>query len=113
MSAQITMPALSPTMTEGKLAKWLVAEGDQVSSGDVIAEIETDKALMEVEATDDGTVSNIAVKAGAEGVAVGTVIATLDLGDGAATSKTAPSPEPQKKEEKEGRGKNICKSTPD
>ena len=78
----IRMPALSPTMTEGKLAKWLVGEGDQVSSGDVIAEIETDKAVMEVEALDDGVLSTISIAEGEEGVAVGTVIGEiLDEGE--------------------------------
>ena len=73
----IMMPALSPTMTEGKLAKWLVAVGDRVASGDVVAEIETDKAVMEVEALDDGVMASIAVAEGTEGVAVGTVIAEI------------------------------------
>ena len=73
----IMMPALSPTMTEGKLAKWLVAVGDSVSSGDIIAEIETDKAVMEVEALDDGVMVSIAVAEGTEGVAVGAVIAEI------------------------------------
>ena len=81
MTIAVTMPALSPTMTEGKLAKWLVAEGDTVSSGDVIAEIETDKAVMEVEALDDGVVHKINIAEGTEGVAVGAVIAEI-LGDG-------------------------------
>ena len=78
MSITITMPALSPTMTEGKLAKWFVKIGDAVSPGDVIAEIETDKATMEVEALDDGVITALNVKEGAEGIAVGTVIAALD-----------------------------------
>ena len=69
MPIQILMPALSPTMTEGTLAKWLVNEGDDVNAGDVIAEIETDKATMEVEAVDEGTITDILVKEGAEGVA--------------------------------------------
>ncbi|GBQ68762.1 pyruvate dehydrogenase E1 component subunit beta [Ameyamaea chiangmaiensis NBRC 103196] len=77
MSTQILMPALSPTMTEGKLAKWLKSTGDKVSSGDVIAEIETDKATMEVEAVDDGTLGRILVPEGAENVAVNTPIAVL------------------------------------
>ena len=71
------MPALSPTMTEGNLAKWLKAEGDQVSAGDVIAEIETDKATMEVEAVDEGILAKILVNEGTEGVAVNSVIALL------------------------------------
>ncbi|MEM1039531.1 MAG: pyruvate dehydrogenase complex dihydrolipoamide acetyltransferase [Pseudomonadota bacterium] len=77
MSIKITMPALSPTMEEGNLAKWLVKEGDTVAAGDVIAEIETDKATMEVEAVDEGTVAKLLVEAGAEGVKVNEVIAVL------------------------------------
>jgi pyruvate dehydrogenase E1 component beta subunit len=77
MSTQILMPALSPTMTEGKLAKWLKQVGDEVRAGDVIAEIETDKATMEVEAVDEGKLSQILVEEGAEGVAVNTPIALL------------------------------------
>mgnify|MGYP006400877897 CR=1 FL=1 len=77
MPIAIKMPALSPTMEEGTLAKWLVAKGDTVSAGDVIAEIETDKATMEFEAIDEGVVADIAVAEGTEGVAVGTVIMTL------------------------------------
>lgn len=81
MPVKILMPALSPTMTEGKLAKWLVTEGDAVASGDVIAEIETDKATMEVEAVEEGKIGKILVAEGAEGVAVNNVIALL-LEDG-------------------------------
>lgn len=77
MPINITMPALSPTMEEGNLAKWLVKEGDKVKSGDVIAEIETDKATMEVEAVDEGTVAKIVVAAGTEGVKVNALIAIL------------------------------------
>ena len=77
MSINITMPALSPTMEEGTLAKWLVKEGDSVESGDVIAEIETDKATMEVEAVDEGVIGKILVAEGTEGVAVNSVIAIL------------------------------------
>ena len=77
MPTQILMPALSPTMTEGKLAKWSKKEGDKVASGDVIAEIETDKATMEVEAVDEGTLGRILVPEGTEGVAVNTPIALL------------------------------------
>ena len=77
MSLEIKMPALSPTMTEGKLSKWLVKEGDRVSSGDVIAEIETDKATMEVETIDDGIISKIFVSENTEGVEVGKIIALL------------------------------------
>ena len=77
MAIKIKMPSLSPTMTTGTLAKWLVGEGDRINSGDVIAEIETDKATMEVESVDDGIMAKIFVDAGAENVAVGAVIAVL------------------------------------
>ncbi|MGB1147977.1 MAG: biotin/lipoyl-containing protein, partial [Alphaproteobacteria bacterium] len=77
MGIDILMPALSPTMEEGTLAKWLVKEGDTVSSGDVIAEIETDKATMEVEAVDEGTIAKLVVAEGKEGVAVNSIIAVL------------------------------------
>ena len=110
MPINITMPALSPTMEEGNLAKWLVKEGDRVSSGDVIAEIETDKATMEVEAVDEGTVARIVVPAGTEGVKVNAVIAVL-AGEGEEVSEAAKSggnggtataaPEPPRKDEKE------------
>jgi pyruvate dehydrogenase E1 component beta subunit len=90
------MPALSPTMTEGKLSKWLKKIGDDVKSGDVIAEIETDKATMEVEAVDEGKILSILVDEGTEGVAVNTVIATLGAeGENAApAAKKAAAPEP-------------------
>src|SRR5579863_2070190 len=88
----VLMPALSPTMEEGTLAKWHVKAGDAVHAGDVIAEIETDKATMEVEAVDDGVVSEILVPEGAEGVKVNTPIARL-AGEGAAQpSQPRPSP---------------------
>src|SRR5690606_3509914 len=77
MPIAIKMPALSPTMEEGTLTKWLVKVGDQVSSGDIMAEIETDKATMEFEAVDEGIIAHIAIEEGTEGVKVGTVIATL------------------------------------
>ena len=77
MPIQVLMPALSPTMTEGKLAKWAKKEGEKVSSGDVIAEIETDKATMEVESVDEGTMGRILVPDGTEGVPVNTLIALL------------------------------------
>lgn len=84
MTIEILMPALSPTMEEGNLAKWMVKEGDTVSSGDVIAEIETDKATMEVEAVDEGVVGKLVVPEGAEGVKVNDVIAILlEEGEGA------------------------------
>lgn len=99
MPIDITMPALSPTMEEGKLAKWHVKEGDSVSSGDVIAEIETDKATMEVEAVDEGTMGKILVAEGSEGVAVNTPIALLleegeDASALAGGAKGAPAPAP-------------------
>jgi pyruvate/2-oxoglutarate dehydrogenase complex dihydrolipoamide acyltransferase (E2) component len=75
--AGILMPALSPTMKEGKLARWLVKEGDAVKSGDILAEIETDKATMEFEAVDEGTIGKLLVPEGTEGVAVGTAIAMM------------------------------------
>jgi len=79
MATEILMPALSPTMTEGKLAKWLIKEGDEVRPGDLIAEIETDKATMEVESVDEGKVAKILVGEGTEGVAVNAVIAVLAM----------------------------------
>ena len=87
---QVLMPALSPTMTEGKLARWLKKIGDDVRAGDVIAEIETDKATMEVEATDEGRLSEILVGEGTDGVAVNTPIAVLSVEGEAATAKSAP-----------------------
>ena len=98
MPINITMPALSPTMEEGNLAKWLVKEGDTVKSGDVIAEIETDKATMEVEAVDEGVVAKIVVPAGTEGVKVNSLIAILaadgeDVGAAAAGGGSAPKAE--------------------
>ena len=97
MPINITMPALSPTMEEGTLAKWHVKEGDNVSSGDVIAEIETDKATMEVEAVDEGTIGKILVSEGSENVKVTAVIAVLleegesadDIGATEAETKSA------------------------
>jgi pyruvate dehydrogenase E1 component beta subunit len=99
MSIELKMPALSPTMEEGTLAKWLVKVGDEVKSGDILAEIETDKATMEFEAVDEGVVSEILVAEGAEGVKVGTVIARIG-GEGNASSPspapaTLPAPPPQ------------------
>src|SRR5688572_7993176 len=90
MPIAIKMPALSPTMEEGTLAKWLVKVGDKVSSGDIMAEIETDKATMEFEAVDEGTIADISVAEGTEGVKVGTVIATLaEEGEDVAEAKAA------------------------
>ncbi len=91
MPIEITMPALSPTMEEGNLAKWHVKEGDSVSAGDIIAEIETDKATMEVEAVDEGTIAKISVEEGAQGVKVNAVIAVLlEEGEDAGAVDTAP-----------------------
>lgn len=111
MPINITMPALSPTMEEGTLAKWHVKEGDSVSAGDVIAEIETDKATMEVEAVDEGTIGKILISEGSENVKVNAVIAVLleegesagDIGDVApapAAKPEEPKPEAPKAEEK-------------
>src|SRR6187200_1117241 len=99
MPINILMPALSPTMEKGNLAKWLKKEGDKVKSGDVIAEIETDKATMEVEAVDEGTIAKILVPEGTQDVPVNDVIAVL-AGDGedvkaagsSAGAKPAPAP---------------------
>ena len=77
MPIQILMPALSPTMTEGNVASWLKSEGDEVAAGDILCEIETDKATMEVEATDEGTLGRIVVPAGTEGVPVNAVIGLI------------------------------------
>jgi pyruvate dehydrogenase E1 component beta subunit len=90
MGTQILMPALSPTMTEGKLSRWLKTEGDDVKAGDVIAEIETDKATMEVEAVDEGKLTRILIPEGTEGVAVNTPIAELNGGGGGAAQPVAP-----------------------
>jgi pyruvate dehydrogenase E1 component beta subunit len=91
MTIQILMPALSPTMEEGKLAKWNIKEGDKVGAGDIIAEIETDKATMEVEAVDEGVVGKIMVAEGTEGVKVNAVIAVLlEEGEDASAASAAP-----------------------
>src|SRR5579863_3264580 len=94
MSTQILMPALSPTMTEGKLARWLKKEGEEVRAGDVIAEIETDKATMEVEAVDEGKLAKILVDEGTEGVAVNTPIAVLTNAGEDASAAQADAPPP-------------------
>ena len=99
MAIEIKMPALSPTMEEGTLAKWLVKPGDTVNSGDIMAEIETDKATMEFEAVDEGVLAQILVEEGTENVAVGTVIALLaeegeDAADVGSASASAPTPAP-------------------
>jgi len=95
MPIELKMPALSPTMEEGTLAKWLVKEGDTVKSGDLLAEIETDKATMEFEAIDEGVVSQILVAEGTDNVKVGTVIAVIaGEGEDAGSAKAAPAPAP-------------------
>ncbi|MGE4048358.1 MAG: pyruvate dehydrogenase complex E1 component subunit beta, partial [Acetobacteraceae bacterium] len=100
MATQILMPALSPTMTEGKLARWLKNVGDEVRAGDVIAEIETDKATMEVEAVDEGKLARILVQEGTEGVAVNTPIAVLSAnGEDASADMAAPAPASAVKQE--------------
>ncbi|MCC5963718.1 MAG: pyruvate dehydrogenase complex E1 component subunit beta [Rhodobacteraceae bacterium] len=97
MATEVLMPALSPTMEEGTLAKWLVKEGDTVSSGDILAEIETDKATMEFEAVDEGVIGRILIEAGTEGVKVNTPIAVMveegeDVPAEGASAETAPAP---------------------
>src|ERR1700687_3365269 len=95
MTTEILMPALSPTMTEGRLAKWLKNKGDVVKAGDVIAEIETDKATMEVEAVDEGKLTEILIPAGTDGVKVNTPIALLQGEDEKPGAAVAPRPAPQ------------------
>jgi pyruvate dehydrogenase E2 component (dihydrolipoamide acetyltransferase) len=111
MPIEIKMPALSPTMEEGKLAKWLVKEGDTVNSGDVMAEIETDKATMEFEAVDEGTVGKILVPAGTDSVKVGTVIAVL-AGEDEDASAIEAAPAPEKPKQKEAPAPAATKPAP-
>ncbi|MHA3794664.1 pyruvate dehydrogenase complex dihydrolipoamide acetyltransferase [Rhizorhabdus wittichii] len=99
MPIELKMPALSPTMEEGTLAKWLVKEGDAVKSGDLLAEIETDKATMEFEAVDEGTIAKLVVAEGTEGVKVGSVIALIQGEDEDAAPKAAPKAEAAPKPE--------------
>src|ERR1700742_1081738 len=99
MPINILMPALSPTMEKGNLAKWLKKEGDKVKSGDVIAEIETDKATMEVEAVDEGTIAKIVVPEGTQDVPVNDVIAVL-AGEGEDAKAAGAAPQPAKSEAK-------------
>jgi len=106
---QILMPALSPTMEEGNLAKWLIKPGDRIEPGQVIAEIETDKATMEVEAVDEGTVTELLVAEGAQGVKVNTPIAVLD-GEDKAPTKTPPPPAGEVLSEAKRRGEAESKS---
>ena len=111
MPINITMPALSPTMEEGNLAKWLVKEGDKVAPGDVIAEIETDKATMEVEAVDEGTVAKIVVPAGTEAVKVNALIAILaDEGEDVAQAAKGGDAAPAKSEAKAEAPKQEAKA---
>src|SRR5207253_11085021 len=92
MATQVLMPALSPTMTEGKIARWVKSEGEAVRAGDVLAEIETDKATMEVEAIDEGVLARIVIPEGTEHVAVNTPIAVIAENgeDFGAAEETAP-----------------------
>ncbi|HJS41695.1 MAG TPA: pyruvate dehydrogenase complex E1 component subunit beta [Sphingomicrobium sp.] len=99
MALELKMPALSPTMEEGTLAKWLVKEGDSVSAGDILAEIETDKATMEFEAVDEGTIAKILVPEGTDGVKVGAPIALL-AGEGESVDAPTPTPAPRADEPK-------------
>ncbi|MGB2497358.1 MAG: biotin/lipoyl-containing protein, partial [Planktomarina sp.] len=101
MATEILMPALSPTMEEGTLAKWMVSEGDTVASGDIIAEIETDKATMEFEAVDEGVIGKILVAEGTENVKVNSAIAVLLEEDESADSTAATSSEPAPQEASE------------
>src|SRR5437588_3955264 len=97
MTAEVLMPALSPTMTEGKIARWVKSEGETVRAGDVLAEIETDKATMEVEAVDEGVLAKIVIPEGTDHVAVNTPIALIaENGEDvdAATAKPRPAPSP-------------------
>ncbi len=105
MAIELKMPALSPTMEEGTLARWLVKEGDEVVAGDILAEIETDKATMEFEAVDEGVLGKILIAAGTEGVAVGTVIAMIGE-EGEDMSAAAPS-EAMPVEDVAGEGKDV------
>src|SRR5205809_8029565 len=109
MPIELKMPALSPTMEEGTLAKWLVKEGDEVKSGDILAEIETDKATMEFEAVDEGKIARILVPEGTDGVKVGAPIAIL-AGDGEQVGDiAAPAPTAESRSEERRVGKE-CRS---
>ena len=111
MAIELKMPALSPTMEEGKLAKWLVKEGDEVSSGEILAEIETDKATMEFEAVDEGTLGKILVPEGTEGVKVGTVIAMI-AGEGEDASALEAPAEPEAKVEAQQVKSDVVQEKP-
>ena len=105
MPIQVLMPALSPTMEKGNLSKWLKKEGEAIKSGDVIAEIETDKATMEVEATDEGTLGKILIPEGTADVAVNTPIATI-LADGESAADLGKAP----RSGKAGAGRAQCRA---
>src|SRR5687768_10629601 len=110
MPVQVLMPALSPTMEKGNLAKWIKKEGDKVKAGDVIAEIETDKATMEVEAVDEGTIGKIVVAEGTQDVPVNQVIAVLlEEGEDAGAIKAAPAAKPVPKSEPKAEAKQESK----
>src|SRR5947199_7186094 len=111
MGIELKMPALSPTMEEGTLAKWLVKEGDEVKSGDILAEIETDKATMEFEAVDEGTISKIVVPEGTDEVKVGAVIAIM-AADGEETSPSPSRGEGQASAASQGEGNGAGKPSP-
>ncbi|WP_208435262.1 pyruvate dehydrogenase complex E1 component subunit beta [Bartonella phoceensis] len=110
MSINILMPALSPTMEEGKLSKWLKKEGDKINSGDIIAEVETDKAMMEVEAVDEGTLGKICVLEGSEGVKVNTVIAVL-LEEGESVESISQNTDSLNTQQKTGSGSSSFSSS--
>ena len=113
MPISVLMPALSPTMTEGTLAKWSKAEGDRVESGDVLAEIETDKATMEIEAVDEGTLGKILVAEGTEGIPVNTPIALiLEEGEDASALDAAPAPSPPAAEAPAAAAPEAAETTP-
>src|SRR6266851_5468974 len=106
MTSEVLMPALSPTMTEGKIARWVKSEGDTVRAGDVLAEIETDKATMEVEAVDEGVLAKIVIPEGTDHVAVNTRIALIsENGEdvGTVAVKPPPHPAPPPPEQREAR----------
>src|SRR5260221_9210161 len=111
MATQVLMPALSPTMTEGKIARWIKSEGEAVRAGDVLAEIETDKATMEVEAIDEGVLAKIVIPEGTDHVAVNTPIAVIAVNGESVAELKAPTPSarpqkvpepPERKEEPTG-----------
>ena len=118
MAIELKMPALSPTMEEGTLARWLVKVGDEITSGDIMAEIETDKATMEFEAVDEGTLAAILVEEGTENVSVGTVIAMLaedgeDVGDvSAPAASSAPAPVAKEQSEPAAKAAPVSPDSP-